>query len=178
MTFGIPVECLPLTDEGALKAANQMKWIAKRKIKESKLKRSEEFHGIDLPGTNDILVGRGKPIGGHLGNVQLRRLVDHYLDEYEHATKQEKTLIATRIVNETKKYPTRFLKRNPDGWWVEVPDEVARTKVSTCFRSARSSKMAMQSQLPQFAESGDSKRLRIHARSQPSCFPIHGCPDS
>ena len=170
MTFGVPVEGLPLTDDGDIKTTTHMKWIAKRKVKESKLKRSEEFHGIDLPGINDVLVGRGKPIGHFPGNVRLRRYVEQYVDEYEQATKQEKTLIAMRIVHATKRNPCRFLKRNDDGWWEETTDDVARAKVSTCFRSARSSKTAAERQSPVFAEAGDAKRLRVFSNEDRGCI--------
>lgn len=63
MTFGMPVPFIPVTDAGDVKATNHMKWIAKRKIKESFLKRAQPFEGINLPSNNDVLVGRGKPIG-------------------------------------------------------------------------------------------------------------------
>jgi hypothetical protein len=63
MTFGMPVPFIPVTDAGDVKATNHMKWIAKQRIKESFLKRVQPFAGIDLPSNNDVLVGRGKPIG-------------------------------------------------------------------------------------------------------------------
>jgi hypothetical protein len=42
------------------------------------------FHGIDLPGQDDVLLGKGKPIQNHPGNIRIRLWVDIilHLEEY------------------------------------------------------------------------------------------------
>jgi hypothetical protein len=50
MTFGIPVNVLPVTDDGERKTANHSKWLNRRKVKEAALAKFGIFHGIDLPG--------------------------------------------------------------------------------------------------------------------------------
>ena len=60
MTFGIPLEVLPITTDGELKVGNHMKWISRRRIKEA-VSENEHFPGIDLPARYDVLLGRGKP---------------------------------------------------------------------------------------------------------------------
>jgi hypothetical protein len=95
--------------------------------------------------------------------------VNLHLEEYERASKQEKTAIAVKVVQLAKEYPCRFLKRNLDGWWMEVTDEVARGKVSTSFRSARTNKM-VKSKGPDFVDLENSKRIRLHQNRELSCF--------
>jgi hypothetical protein len=50
MSFGIPVNVLPVTDDGERKTANHSKWLSRRKAKEEALATSGSFQGIDLPG--------------------------------------------------------------------------------------------------------------------------------
>jgi hypothetical protein len=170
MTFGLPVEFFPLTVDAELKNSIHLKWIQRRHIKDETLKRFESFDKIDLPGTMDVIVARGKPFRDHAGNVRMRYLINSYLDGYDHATKQEKTKIAWKVVHETKAHCGRFLERNTDGWFVEVMDDVAREKVSVCFRSVRRSTLSKESEVPATsAVTRDRKRPRIENTRNGGC---------
>jgi hypothetical protein len=68
MTFGIPIDDLPSSYGAELKKANHPKWIAQRRKKENKLKTTDAFRRIDLPGRHDVLSGRGKTIHQYTGN--------------------------------------------------------------------------------------------------------------
>ena len=62
-------------------------------------------------------------------------------DDYEKATKQEKTAIATRIVAAIHESHGRFLKAtDDDNAWIEVDANAARNKVAHFFRRRRSIK--------------------------------------
>jgi hypothetical protein len=60
MTFGLPTKSIPISYDGTLKVDGHKKWLAKRKVKDKKLKDTGcglDFEGIDVPGPNDVLLG-------------------------------------------------------------------------------------------------------------------------
>ena len=89
---------------------------------------------LDGPRVDDVLFGRN---WSHEGNRILRLLVDDQAATYEAASLLEKTEISEALVNEIKRAGGRFLKENDDGQWEELPDAVAREKVSKHFRNHR-----------------------------------------
>lgn len=176
MTFGVPVSAVPVTNDGEVKLTNLSRWVARRKVKDAALANTGTFEGIDLPLLDDVLVGRGKPIGDHGGNIKLRQLVSAHQDEYEAATKIQKTEIVTKVVNITKKYPARFLKKSKEGWWIEASDKEAHAKVGTCFRSARSmAKSQQQQEHTPYVGTAASKRIRIDANFSNQNDCMAGC---
>ena len=140
MSFGIPVHLLPITPEGELKKILHTKWLAKRKVKEEEENSSKGSGKIDLPTMTDVLLGKGKPIQQHAGNVRLRHLVENQLDAYLKMRKGDKSVMARQVVEAVKQGNGRFLKKDRDGWWVEIDEELARDKVIKSFTSARATK--------------------------------------
>ena len=126
MTFGIPVEACPLTLEGELKTANHLKWIKKRQVRDNAIRQTGVFNKIDMPGVNDVLVGRGKPFQQHPGNVRLRQLVELHVATYKAAETGEKGMVTLEILRTINDASGRFLKKDSDDWWVEVSWEDAR----------------------------------------------------
>ena len=137
MTFGVPVSHLPVSYEGTLKTAAHLKWLARRVVKETALQSVGKFDGIDLPRAYDVLLGRGKTVQDHSGNVILRRLIAEFMPEYRNAPKKEKGSISRKVVLATKMLGGRFLKRGPNGWWVEVSEDMAKEKISMAYRTSR-----------------------------------------
>ena len=149
MSFGIPVDLLPITAEGDVKKGNHFKWLAMRQAKEgsrqntglsqfasAKLQQSMDLR-VDLPGRNDVLMGKGKPLQQHSGNVAMRALVDMYLPKYHACMKQTKVNYVRKVrtaIRESQK--GRFLKKHPEGWWVMVSEDEIRDKISKVFTSA------------------------------------------
>jgi hypothetical protein len=129
MTFGVPAQALPVTYKGELKTAHHRKWIARQKIRDTEMIKTGSFEGIDLPNHSNILLGRGRVFQDHPGSVKLWSWVTAYLDEFKTASKQDKTLITTRIVESMKGNGARFLKRRSNGWWEEVSDNAALEKL-------------------------------------------------
>ena len=141
MAFGVPVSALPVTYEGEVKLQAHQRWISKRLVKEKILQEGKEFRGIDLPGVNDVLLGRGKTVQDHCGNLKMRYIIEMYMDKYKHAAKLHKCEVSSEVVREVQKHGGLFLKRSDDnGWWVEVSDDAAREKVSMTFRTSITSK--------------------------------------
>jgi hypothetical protein len=158
LTFGLPISTLPFTTESELKLGNHKSWVQRRIVKDQELERAEgSFSGIELPGRNDVLLGKGRPIQEHPGNLRLHDLVRLYMDEYNQANRNGgRTIVTQKIIHDVM-FPSsndlmdsvtnraeggRFLKRRDDnlksGWWEEVTDEeVVFEKVSNAIRGVR-----------------------------------------
>jgi hypothetical protein len=150
-----------------LKLLNHLKWIERQKVKDTEMiNKNGVFNGVDLPGRNDVLLGRGRIFQDHPGSVKLRNIVSSFLEEFKLASKHSKTVITWKVMEAMKGQGGRFLKRNADGWWVEVSDEAAREKVGMSFRTA---KKQMQDGVPKFEETDNGKRKRM-ANNSGQCF--------
>lgn len=73
----------------------------------------------------------------HQGNRILRYLVEENLGAYEKASRHDKKVVSSDVVDSVKK-KGRFLKEHLHGW-VEIDDVAARLKVSHAFRDLRAS---------------------------------------
>lgn len=128
-TFGIPTNTLPLkTSE--LDGIQEI-W-KKRRTYETEEKYKSKI-SVMVPGSLDVLLGRGRRCQEHVGNMRLRILVEDCKPVYDNASRKEKTLISQEIVDSVKKNGHRFLK-DEGGGWIEVDGHVARLKVSHTFR--------------------------------------------
>lgn len=161
-TFGIPVEHLPTNLRvGNIHKAkknpsvsptmkNHLKWCAMQQAKDKVLTALQETDGggmaaatdflesiVECPRAEDCLFGKGMPIMKHPGNVEMRRLLEPRYERYEAAEYRDKAAIAWEVVNEIKGGSGRFLKEDPDGWFVQVSDELARQKISIAFRDMK-----------------------------------------
>jgi hypothetical protein len=160
MTFGICTDHLPLSFDGELKKAKHSKWIARRRMLEKEMKATGDFHGIDLPGRHDVLFGRGTPFHQHTGNIQMRQLVDYYVDGYRPGPRFKKKELVDKVISSIQNANGRFLERRRDGWWVEVSTRTVHEKVTSSFRTTLSVK-GKAVQTPEFAVVDNGKRSRI-----------------
>lgn len=92
--------------------------------------------------THDVLLGRGKRLDKHAGNVQFRKYVSEKRIQYDDSSQPIKSMICREIYGMVQGQNGRFLqlksgKYGPDSEWAEVTDEAARTKIANCFRSLR-----------------------------------------
>jgi hypothetical protein len=86
-------------------------------------------------GGNDVLCGRGGATNNHVGNKHFRAIVAEYQTEYLEARKEEKAVIARRIVARVRENGGRFLKRDDaTSMWVEVSVEKSVAKTSQALR--------------------------------------------
>jgi hypothetical protein len=106
----------------------------------------------------DVLLGRGRPLQKHEGNLRLRQLISDRIEEYERSNKHKKTEIAEKIVQNIYEGGGRFLKQATPldkgtttatknnsttenyttySLWEEIDDHTARLKVSYTFRTFR-----------------------------------------
>ena len=102
-------------------------------------KKSWPLHGIEEPGNNDCLVGRGGGTNHHPGNKRYRQIIADNRATYKGLPRSgsDKANLAMKIVqNWRAQEPTgRFLKINEETrLWDDVGDELARVKVSQSLR--------------------------------------------
>jgi hypothetical protein len=172
MTFGVPTRVLPVTSTGEYKLGNHMEWLAKRKQLEGAMDGIER---IIVPSPFDVLVGRGRFIQEHAGNLRYRHIIESHMDRYEQATKRaEKTDLTAEVVTVVNGRGGRFLKQDGGGW-IEIDADCARDKVSHSFRNLRKTmgitatnkstskeSICLRSEGANETENGvDSKKLRL-----------------
>ncbi|KAL3903706.1 MAG: hypothetical protein SGILL_010345 [Bacillariaceae sp.] len=162
-TFGISADMIPInSNTGSLKTQNFTKWINMRLAREEQMARVANaaaaasvgridaataaqqyvFPWIECPTQQDVLLGRGRPIMIHKGNVAMRELVGLNLSRFNAATqKHERTNIIEEVVQSIKAAGGRFLREDPNmnGFWASVDDKAARQKVGIYFRDLRCS---------------------------------------
>lgn len=84
---------------------------------------------------SDILLGRGKSIHFHPGNIEYRKKVKEKSREYQVVDSEAKDVIATGVIEEVEKNGGRFLRPSSDGVsWEPCPTSVVRTKVKQALR--------------------------------------------
>jgi hypothetical protein len=133
-TFGIPVSLIPVKVGGEPITGQHIERLEKRRRREGQA--SSRVGWVDVPGSFDVLMGKGRSLQEHHGNLEFRRLIDAYSSKYYAAAKPEKKAITEKIVEMVKKSTGRFLKDDGDGY-AEVTDDIARYKVSHCFRDQK-----------------------------------------
>lgn len=149
MSFGIPTSLLGVDHEGILKNGIVEQHIERlRAICEAKkLKYGERgVNGttkhVVTATDQDVLLGRGKPYQTHPGNLQLAKILQDREDEFNSATKSQKTAITWEILRRIQnEFGGRFLERDENDandigiTWQVCSSETARNKVAYGFRS-------------------------------------------
>ena len=132
--YGIPVDLIPSNDGMNIKKTNWNRWIAKYMARDKELSRGRIFLGVDLPTRNDVLMGKGRPIQNHHGNVHLRILVESLSYKYHVARSTEKSDIVHQVFAMVQATHGRFLRKDDDGWWRELTNAEAVEKVRKLFQ--------------------------------------------
>lgn len=163
MTYGIPKEALPVTDDGKIKTKLHLE-LLEMKLTIEELEASSNFTGqtfVLFPSRKDVLFGKGRRFQNHPGNMNLKHRVDDMLASYESLDKPGKTEFADRIVRTLKAEGVHFLSQD-NGVWMETTDDIARSKVAQMFRNRRkilSKKMSGEST----TSSGEARKSPIDA---------------
>lgn len=82
----------------------------------------------------DILCGRGGRSNNHKGNEKYRATIEAAKEEYRTMAKYEKTILSHTIVEDMNKQGRRFLKRDTNGLYFEIPKMAARRKAGQALR--------------------------------------------
>ena len=92
---------------------------------------------IMFPGTNDVLLGRGRTIQKHGGNLKMLEIVHGFKQEYNQLGRSQRRAFCEMVLDEVLKATSgRFLKFERTHWTV-VSRDVALDKVSHALRSRR-----------------------------------------
>mmetsp|Transcript_37111 Transcript_37111/g.42343 ORF Transcript_37111/g.42343 Transcript_37111/m.42343 type:complete len:376 (-) Transcript_37111:199-1326(-) len=110
--------------------------------------------GIDYPGMNDVMCGRGGGTNHHIGNIRFRQLVNEQKLRYLAASKVDKPKVSTEVVQIWRALnpPGRFLtktdaSKGDDSLWHDVGDKKAREKASQCLRERTPDVMSFVTQI-------------------------------
>lgn len=136
--YNIALESLaPLLDQQQSYTSTQSSSLEVVASQSQHVELSHAVRRIESPNNIDVLSGRGKPFQENIGNKVLHQIVDLHAQRYHGAPRKARRKIAQEIVEAIKSNGSRFLQRCQDDGWREVDDEVAKDKVSHCFRSRR-----------------------------------------
>jgi hypothetical protein len=120
MTFGIPIDCIPMRPDGSLKKEINQQFLEKRRSIEAERQwvrldnnaKADSKKLIESPDPNDISLGRD-----FSGNQVLAGLVDIQRAYYQSIDDSfEKTCLSMEIVKKLKENGGRFLQRTVEGW--------------------------------------------------------------
>jgi hypothetical protein len=146
MTFGIPINAIPLNFRGVLDVATHLHHLQQKRLLEQQADFEEQMttpNGtVMYPDNYDVLLGRGRPFQNFPGNANLVELVEDRRQEYEGSNRLHKTNLTKEIMQVIQTAGGRFLKRHDDSagqGWLEVSQEAAREKVSHSCRTKRGS---------------------------------------
>mmetsp|Transcript_47101 Transcript_47101/g.114969 ORF Transcript_47101/g.114969 Transcript_47101/m.114969 type:complete len:746 (-) Transcript_47101:413-2650(-) len=93
---------------------------------------------VVVPGEHDVLLGRGKFVLEHIGNVKYRHMLGTYKERYEMGTKSVKSDIIDEIVEKICNNGGTFLEQDQEGGcWAPASNDTARQKVSHYFRNQK-----------------------------------------
>ncbi|KAL3928743.1 MAG: hypothetical protein SGBAC_012518 [Bacillariaceae sp.] len=91
-----------------------------------------------VPQPHDILLGRGKMLQTHLGNVCFRQFVKQYSEEYDETPRCHRRLVLIKVVQDLKHRGIRFLRQVEDtDEWIESDVADMEKTVGQVFRNLR-----------------------------------------
>ena len=189
MSFGIPVQEIPISSTGTIKTKNHLLWIKGRKIIDDarKKERSAIFddttNRIFHPRVNDVLFSRGGNTT-HFGNVEYNQILTSKIEQYNaESERRVRGEIRDSIIDEVfHDQKGRFLQSAPDdGWWMEITDiRLLRDKVSNSLydynrkESARKNRQESKSETSTFLYSR-KKRQRVEGTGADDSDVGNGC---
>jgi hypothetical protein len=154
MGFGMPREVLPFTEAGEMLSPDSYKAFWERRRDYEQSQNAVSRTAIVVPGSFDVLLGRGHAIQNNEGNVLYRKVISETMDEYTEGRKLEKTALTKTIVERIHSSTGRFLEKDGNDCWVEADETTARKKVSHSFRTLR--RLDMRTSETRGREYGDS----------------------
>lgn len=153
---GIPIDTFPIDASGKMRREIQNAWFFKYQATQGLDTNSppvlDEVNSIGLtdnaqdtmigsssptkPPRHDILLGRGRPIQSHPGNVCFREYLKQFSDEYNEAPRNLRRRVLSKIREDLNSRGIRFLQER-SGSWVECSGADAEKTISQAFRNLR-----------------------------------------
>ncbi|KAG7344954.1 hypothetical protein IV203_032485 [Nitzschia inconspicua] len=136
LTFGIPVDLLPVTESNNIKTKNHHLWIKGRRAIEQAEQNAGHYNAatsnlVDCPALADVVFKAGTSNISHPGNSIFRELLfanyNAYFDAKTHASKQE---VVSRVIQDVTRRDGKFLEWDNCGCWAIIRDPgLVRKKV-------------------------------------------------
>ena len=141
MSFGIPVDCIPIRSSGEVKTKNHLQWIESRLTLEHAIRHAEQTQTpfgdavVECPRLPDVVFKVGER-GTRPGNIMLRELVEDRHTRYQtKASRSVKNEVIQEIVTGIEGVGGRFLVWDKRGWYVVEKDPaVIKKQISTYIR--------------------------------------------
>ena len=126
MSYGIPIQELPVTHSGILKKKNHGQWINVRRLVDKERDKSvaAKIPFVEHPAVHDVLFRRGGN-NSHFGNLLFQEILLNEIHAYNTLhNHSEKRRIRDRIINHvTTTHGGRFLEYDKQfGVWWEMTD--------------------------------------------------------
>lgn len=168
MSFGIPVQEIPLTSGGNIKTKNLLQWIKTRQTIDTRRQGGVPVSNIIMhPNIHDVLFSRGGN-AQHLGNKDFHQFLALMNAAYHSAPQRdEMENIRNELIHYVASNNGRFLVVNKDGgWWEEITDlESVHFKINNAFYDYNRKLKAIQKQqlsksaTPLFLDSNKRRKL-------------------
>ena len=143
MSYGIPQDLIPITDNGQLKNRKGFLECLEMRIKgEELVRRYNQQHNLPFVGSSpipyvvyptrtDVLLGKENPINKAAGNRMLHEIVDDHLEQYHQAgtSRKEKQQVLRTIYDCVTERGGRFLSKEEHGVWLALDFDAAKDKI-------------------------------------------------
>jgi hypothetical protein len=173
MSYGIPIQELPVSSTGTIKTKNHLKWTQYRiAIDEARERGLDTSNRIFHPAPRDVLFSRGGNARHH-GNMEFHQIMDSKVHEYNTTSnRKEKRHIRDCIIDAVQARQGRFLEMTRELFWVEIVDrEVLHGKVTTALSDHGRTMKARENRQRNMSDT--EKFLETHKRRKlggPSCL--------
>jgi hypothetical protein len=135
LTFGLPIQEVPVTATGTIKTKNHLLWIKGRKLIDTGRENESDlpFLGTFHPGIHDVLFSRGGNTT-HFGNMEFRQFMASRIEAYNEGGRQERLVFRQELIELVHDNAGRFLQLETDGWWVEITNtKILMDKISNAL---------------------------------------------
>ena len=151
LTFGIPLDALPIKDDGVtMDLTYHKQWIERQLYLEEHLCETTTGSGgmsqerplssiiEEEPQLNDVVLGRGTKSVNQPGNQRLKRLLEDRLSDFNSARRKEKAAVVYDVYSTMRSEGSRFMLLDISrSKWIEVSDHKALDRIAHGFRNLR-----------------------------------------
>jgi hypothetical protein len=177
MSFGLPVQEIPLTNGGNIKTRNLLQWIKSRRAIDTCRQSGLTVSNIIFhPNTHDVLFSRGGN-AQHLGNRDFHQYLAVMNSTYNASLQRDDMeRIRNELIRSVVSNNGHFLQVNKEGgWWEEITDlESIHFKINNAFYDYNRKLKAVQKQQTSISSTSNflepNKRRKIVDNGDIRCW--------